>query len=63
MIDWQKRCVCDNCEATSGARDPVATYSLTLDRSGKTITLCERCLRDLLETTKMVLEGGETKND
>ncbi len=56
MIDWQKRCVCDSCDATTGARDPVATYSLTLERSGKTITLCERCLRDLLETTKMVLE-------
>ena len=56
MIDWQKRYVCDRCDATSGARDPVATYSLTLERSGKTITLCEHCLKDLLETTKKVLE-------
>lgn len=56
MIDWQKRYVCDNCEATTGARDPVTTYSLTLERSRKTITLCEHCLKDLLETTKKVLE-------
>ncbi len=63
MIDWQKRCVCDNCEATSGARDVATTYSLTLERSGKTIILRESCLKELLETTKMVLEGRETRND
>ena len=61
MIDWQKRCVCDNCEATSGARDPVDTYSLTLDRTQKTITLCARCFKDLLDTTGKVLrEEGVT---
>ncbi len=55
MIDWKKRYVCDNCEATSGACDPVATYSLTLERTQKTITLCARCLKDLLKTTKIIL--------
>lgn len=46
-----------------GARDVATTYSLTLERSGKTIILRESCLKELLETTKMVLEGRETRND
>lgn len=56
MIDWMKMNVCDNCNVTSSEKNPVATYTATFERTGKKITLCRKCLEELLITTKRALE-------
>lgn len=56
MIDWKKMNVCDSCNVTSSEKNPVTTYTATLERTGKKITLCQKCLEELLSATKRVLE-------
>lgn len=56
MIDWKKMCVCDSCNVTSGEKNPVDTYTATFERTGKKITLCKKCLEELLNATRRVLE-------
>lgn len=56
MIDWKKMNVCDSCNVTSSEKNPVATYTATFERTGKKITLCRKCLEELLIATKNALE-------
>ena len=48
--------VCDSCNITSGEKNPVTTYTATFERTNKKITLCRKCLEELLSVTKNVLE-------
>ena len=48
-------CVCDNCNVTSGEKNPVDTYTATFERTGKKITLCKKCLEELLNATRRAL--------
>lgn len=45
MIDWCRRCVCDNCDIVSGAKNPVTSYTFRLKRVGRDFTLVERMRR------------------
>ena len=56
MIDWKKMNVCDSCNVTSSERNPTTTYTATFDRTNKKITLCRKCLEELLSVTKRALE-------
>lgn len=56
MIDWKKMNVCDSCNKTSSEKNPATTYTATFERSGKKITLCRKCLEELLSVTKKALE-------
>ena len=48
--------VCDSCNITSSEKNSVATYTATFERTGKKITLCRKCLEELLYATKRALE-------
>ena len=48
--------VCDSCNMTSSEKNPATTYTATFERSGKKITLCRKCLEELLSVTKKALE-------
>lgn len=56
MIDWKKMNVCDSCDVTSSERNSVTTYTATFERTNKKITLCRKCLEELISATKRVLE-------
>lgn len=61
MIDWKKMCVCDSCMVTSSDRKPVSTYTITFSRTRKEITLCRKCMLELLSAIKNTLEAEECK--
>lgn len=56
MIDWCKRYVCDSCDVTSGEKNPVNTYTITLNRTEKNFTLCEKCVKELYETVQDIMQ-------
>ena len=56
MIDLKKMNVCDSCNMTSSEKNPVTTYTATFERTNKKITLCRKCLEELLSVTKKALE-------
>ena len=57
MIDWSKRNVCDSCDALSSQKHPVRTYTFTLNRTGKTFTLCEDCVKELSNALQEIMKG------
>lgn len=56
MIDWCKRCVCDSCDVTSSRKNPINTYTIKLNRTGKSFTLCENCVKELYETVQDIMQ-------
>lgn len=56
MIKWNKYNVCDSCNLTTTPDKHVDTYTITFERTNKKVKLCEKCLRELLEATKNIID-------
>lgn len=51
-----ENCTCDCCNTTFNEKDPIDTYTITLEGTGKSFTLCEKCLKELDEIIRDFIE-------